>query len=50
MFIIFDLEIVMFLGVLVSDVNSFISFFLLFFFIVFGFYMEWFYGKLVWSV
>nr|YP_009162009.1 NADH dehydrogenase subunit 3 [Litoditis aff. marina PmIII]AKS28859.1 NADH dehydrogenase subunit 3 [Litoditis aff. marina PmIII] len=50
MFVIFDLEIVMFLGILVSDMSSFISFILMFMFILGGFYMEWWYGKLVWVI
>nr|YP_011013872.1 NADH dehydrogenase subunit 3 [Cylicocyclus ultrajectinus]WPY71326.1 NADH dehydrogenase subunit 3 [Cylicocyclus ultrajectinus] len=50
MFVIFDLEIVMFLGLLISDVSSLISFFMLMLFIFGGFYMEWWYGKLVWVV
>nr|YP_010519790.1 NADH dehydrogenase subunit 3 [Zoniolaimus dendrolagi]UXP34567.1 NADH dehydrogenase subunit 3 [Zoniolaimus dendrolagi] len=50
MFVIFDLEIVMFLGLLVSDVSSVVSFFLLMLFIFGGFYMEWWYGKLIWVV
>nr|UNH90037.1 NADH dehydrogenase subunit 3 [Ancylostoma sp. HL-2021] len=50
MFVIFDLEIVMFLGLLVSDFSSFISFLMLMFFIFGGFYMEWWYGKLVWVI
>nr|YP_009026497.1 NADH dehydrogenase subunit 3 [Rhigonema thysanophora]AGZ90405.1 NADH dehydrogenase subunit 3 [Rhigonema thysanophora] len=50
MFVIFDLEIVMFLGVLVSDMSSFLSFLFLLLFIVGGFYMEWWYGKLVWLI
>nr|YP_009391039.1 NADH dehydrogenase subunit 3 [Caenorhabditis virilis]ARV88304.1 NADH dehydrogenase subunit 3 [Caenorhabditis virilis] len=50
MFVIFDLEIVMFLGILVSDMNSLISFILMILFIVGGFYMEWWYGKLVWVI
>nr|QNJ60282.1 NADH dehydrogenase subunit 3 [Phasmarhabditis hermaphrodita]QNJ60284.1 NADH dehydrogenase subunit 3 [Phasmarhabditis hermaphrodita]QNJ60286.1 NADH dehydrogenase subunit 3 [Phasmarhabditis hermaphrodita]QNJ60288.1 NADH dehydrogenase subunit 3 [Phasmarhabditis hermaphrodita]QNJ60290.1 NADH dehydrogenase subunit 3 [Phasmarhabditis hermaphrodita] len=50
MFVIFDLEIVMFLGVLVSDMSSFISFLLMFLFIFVGFYMEWWYGKLIWVI
>nr|QNJ60316.1 NADH dehydrogenase subunit 3 [Phasmarhabditis neopapillosa] len=50
MFVIFDLEIVMFLGVLVSDMSSFISFSLMFLFIFGGFYMEWWYGKLIWVI
>nr|UDL72609.1 NADH dehydrogenase subunit 3 [Torquenema toraliforme] len=50
MFVIFDLEIVMFLGLLISDVSSMISFLLLMLFIFGGFYMEWYYGKLIWVV
>lgn len=40
MFVIFDLEIVIFLGILVSDIRSFISFLLIFVFILGGFYIE----------
>nr|BAV12992.1 NADH dehydrogenase subunit 3 [Parastrongyloides trichosuri] len=50
MFVIFDLEIVMFLGVIISDLNSFFSFLVLIFFVLLGFYMEWWYGKLLWAV
>nr|YP_009161985.1 NADH dehydrogenase subunit 3 [Litoditis aff. marina PmI]AKS28835.1 NADH dehydrogenase subunit 3 [Litoditis aff. marina PmI] len=50
MFVIFDLEIVMFLGILVSDMSSFISFLMMFSFILGGFYMEWWYGKLIWVI
>nr|YP_001700363.2 NADH dehydrogenase subunit 3 [Haemonchus contortus]ABY64770.2 NADH dehydrogenase subunit 3 [Haemonchus contortus] len=50
MFVIFDLEIVMFLGLLMSDLNSLISFVMLMFFIFVGFYLEWRMGKLVWIV
>nr|ADG04428.1 NADH dehydrogenase subunit 3 [Angiostrongylus vasorum] len=50
MFVIFDLEIVMFLGLLVSDISSFFGFMLLLLFVLVGFYMEWFYGKLMWLV
>nr|UZP15733.1 NADH dehydrogenase subunit 3 [Contracaecum sp.] len=50
MFVIFDLEVVMFLGILVSDISSLISFLLLLFFILGGFYMEWWYGKLIWFI
>lgn len=50
MFVIFDLEIVIFLGLLVVDVSSMVSFFLLLLFVFVGFYMEWFYGKLIWVV
>nr|ANG44574.1 NADH dehydrogenase subunit 3 [Angiostrongylus cantonensis] len=50
MFVIFDLEIVMFLGLLVVDVSLVVSFFMLFLFVLGGFYMEWFFGKLIWVV
>nr|YP_003433805.1 NADH dehydrogenase subunit 3 [Metastrongylus pudendotectus]ACX85131.1 NADH dehydrogenase subunit 3 [Metastrongylus pudendotectus] len=50
MFVVFDLEVVMFLGLLVSDLSSLIGFFFLFFFVLIGFYMEWFYGKLIWVI
>nr|UDL72549.1 NADH dehydrogenase subunit 3 [Oesophagostomoides stirtoni] len=50
MFVIFDLEIVMFLGLLVSDISSVVSFLLLMLFIFGGFYMEWWYGKLIWVI
>lgn len=49
-FVIFDLEIIMFLGILVSDFNSFFSFILVIIFILGGFYIEWWYGKLIWVV
>nr|YP_010415416.1 NADH dehydrogenase subunit 3 [Allodiplogaster sp. MY-2022]URY63366.1 NADH dehydrogenase subunit 3 [Allodiplogaster sp. MY-2022] len=50
MFVIFDLEIVMFLGILISDFFSFVSFVFIIFFIMGGFYMEWYYGKLIWVI
>nr|YP_009050531.1 NADH dehydrogenase subunit 3 [Parafilaroides normani]AIG23799.1 NADH dehydrogenase subunit 3 [Parafilaroides normani] len=50
MFVIFDLEVVMFLGLLISDFSSLCVFFLLFVFVLGGFYMEWSYGKLIWMV
>lgn len=40
MFVIFDLEIVMFLGILVSDMSSITSFLFIFLFILGGFYIE----------
>lgn len=49
-FIIFDLEVVIFIGILVSDSRSFTTFFLLLLFVLGGFYMEWWYGKLVWII
>nr|NP_851333.1 NADH dehydrogenase subunit 3 [Cooperia oncophora]AAO91762.1 NADH dehydrogenase subunit 3 [Cooperia oncophora] len=50
MFVIFDLEIVMFLGLVLSDFSAFVGFFMLMFFIMMGFYMEWWYGKLIWVI
>lgn len=50
MFVIFDLEIVMFLGILISDFFSFVSFVFIIFFIIGGFYIEWYYGKLIWVI
>ena len=49
-FVIFDLEVVIFLGILISDITSFFSFLLIFTFILGGFYIEWYYGKLVWVI
>nr|CAD90567.1 NADH dehydrogenase subunit 3 [Strongyloides stercoralis] len=49
MFVVFDLEIVIFIGILISDLNSFVCFFFLFFFLFLFFYMEWYYGKPVWN-
>lgn len=49
-FVIFDLEIVIFLGILVSDFNSFLRFSFIILFILGGFYIEWWYGKLIWVV
>lgn len=49
-FVIFDLEVVIFLGLLISDISSFIGFLFLILFILGGFYIEWWYGKLIWVV
>jgi len=46
-FVIFDLEIVIFLGIIVSDLSSFYRFLIIIAFILVGFYMEWWYGKLI---
>ena len=40
-FVIFDLEIVMFLGLILSDFAAFVGFVILIFFIMLGFYIEW---------
>lgn len=50
MFVVFDLEIVILLGLLVSDLSAVGVFFVIFFFVRGGFFMEWYYGKLVWVV
>lgn len=50
MFVIFDLEIVIFLGILISDFNSFFRFLIIMVFIFGGFYIEWWYGKLIWVI
>nr|AST14929.1 NADH dehydrogenase subunit 3 [Hammerschmidtiella sp. ZengetLiu-2016] len=50
MFVIFDLEVVMLLGILISDMNMVFIFWFLFMFILGGFYMEWWYGKLMWII
>nr|YP_011035804.1 NADH dehydrogenase subunit 3 [Halicephalobus mephisto]WRI60235.1 NADH dehydrogenase subunit 3 [Halicephalobus mephisto] len=50
MFVIFDLEVVMLLGFLLSNYMYIINFFLILFFIMFGFYMEWYFGKLMWII
>ena len=49
-FVIFDLEIVIFLGILFSDFSSFLGFLIVLSFILGGFYMEWWYGKLIWVI
>ena len=49
-FVIFDLEVVMFVGILVSDRSSLVRFLLLLVFIFGGFYIEWWYGKLIWLI
>lgn len=50
MFVIFDLEIVIFLGIIVSDIRSFYRFLVIILFIIGGFYIEWWYGKLIWVI
>ena len=49
-FVIFDLEIVIFLGLIISDIRSIVRFFMLIIFIFGGFYIEWWYGKLIWII
>lgn len=39
-FVIFDLEVVMLIGFLVSDLSFYLNFFLIIFFVIGGFYME----------
>lgn len=49
-FVIFDLEVVLLLGFVVSDVMSVLGVFFVFIFVFGGFLMEWYYGKLIWLV
>lgn len=49
-FVIFDLEVVILLGFLMSSYYSYIIFYIIFFFILFGFYIEWYFGKLIWII
>lgn len=46
-FVIFDLEVVILMGFLVRDLRFFYIFFLIIRFVIGGFYMEWYFGKLV---
>lgn len=46
-FVIFDLEVVILLGFLISSKFSILIFLIIFFFILGGFYIEWYFGKLV---
>ena len=50
MFVIFDLEVVILLGFLVTFTMIYTTFFIVFFFVLGGFYIEWYFGKLVWFV
>jgi NADH:ubiquinone oxidoreductase subunit 3 (subunit A) len=47
LFIIFDLEIVLILGFLISDSTSILLFYFIFIFILLGFYFELLFGKLI---
>nr|YP_009249446.1 NADH dehydrogenase subunit 3 [Dirofilaria repens]AKU47227.1 NADH dehydrogenase subunit 3 [Dirofilaria repens]AOP18652.1 NADH dehydrogenase subunit 3 [Dirofilaria repens] len=48
LFVVFELEVVIFIFLVYGDYYSMFSFFLFFSYVVFSFYMEWFFGKLVW--
>lgn len=47
-FIVFELEVIIFVILVQSDMFRFFSFFLVFFYIIISLYIEWFYGKLIW--
>lgn len=49
-FVVFDLEVILLLGLIVCDVGVLWSFFFLFIFICGGYVIEWFFGKLVWVI
>nr|YP_010618330.1 NADH dehydrogenase subunit 3 [Camallanus lacustris]WAX01720.1 NADH dehydrogenase subunit 3 [Camallanus lacustris] len=50
LFVFFDLEVVMFLGIILSEVLSGVGFMVLFLFVFLGFWAELLFGKLVWVV
>nr|AJI44484.1 NADH dehydrogenase subunit 3 [Acrobeles complexus] len=50
MFVIFDFEIVLFLGVVTHSMQSLVSVFVLYLFMLVGLYIEWYTGKLSWMV
>nr|YP_009178993.1 NADH dehydrogenase subunit 3 [Passalurus ambiguus]ALJ93257.1 NADH dehydrogenase subunit 3 [Passalurus ambiguus] len=50
MFVLFDLEVVMLLGLIVFDLVFILVFLVVFFFVSGGFLMEYYFGKLVWIV
>lgn len=50
MFVVFDLEVVILVGLVVVDKVYYVVFYILFFFVVGGFLMEWYFGKLVWLI
>lgn len=49
-FVIFDLEVVILIGFLMSDLSFYLNFLLIIIFVIGGFYIEWYFGKLVWIV
>lgn len=49
-FVIFDLEVVILIGFLVRDLGFYLNFFLIVLFVIGGFYIEWYFGKLIWIV
>ena len=49
-FVVFDLEVILLLGLVVSDLAVLGGFVVVFLFVVGGFFLEWWYGKLVWLV
>nr|YP_004934855.1 NADH dehydrogenase subunit 3 [Onchocerca flexuosa]AEE11953.1 NADH dehydrogenase subunit 3 [Onchocerca flexuosa] len=48
LFVVFELEVLIFIILIQGDFYSMLSFFLFFFYVVFSFYMEWYFGKLIW--
>nr|WAP90829.1 NADH dehydrogenase subunit 3 [Neofoleyellides sp. XM-2022] len=48
MFIIFELEVVIFVFLIGVDVYSFLVFYIFFLYVLLSFYMEWYLGKLIW--
>lgn len=49
-FVIFDLEVVILIGLIIRRFYSILVFFFILIFILGGFYIEWYFGKLIWLV
>nr|BAV82667.1 NADH dehydrogenase subunit 3 [Brugia pahangi] len=49
-FVVFELEVIIFIILIQGDFYGIFSFFLFFFYVVFSFYMEWYFGKLLWCL
>nr|NP_954725.1 NADH dehydrogenase subunit 3 [Dirofilaria immitis]CAD61199.2 NADH dehydrogenase subunit 3 [Dirofilaria immitis] len=48
LFVVFELEVIIFVFLVQGDLFSVFSFFMFFFYVVLSFYMEWSFGKLIW--
>jgi NADH:ubiquinone oxidoreductase subunit 3 (subunit A) len=48
LFVLFDLELVLFIGFLLLDFRRFVIFYLFFFFVILSFYLEFWLNKMVW--
>lgn len=50
MFVIFDLEVVILIGFMIARFNSIFLLILILIFTMGGFYIEWYFGKLIWLI